>query len=311
MKPRVIDLSLFFNEFDLLELRLNTLYEVVDYFVVVESTQTFSGKEKPLLLGQNLQRYSQYFEKLRYYPLTPKDYRSFEHERFSRFRTSLDLRLPHKHQGRAPRWLHSSCRREIRQRDSAVLALLDFALPDDLILLSDADEIPAPSAISRLLAKRDNAPKYLSMNWYLYYLDNKVPAPWLGTVAFRFGQLCDHSLDQFRFGSSDIKNAPGEIISSGGWHFSYFGGDKLIMEKLNAITYQGLKGTLLVLLARLWPKFLRTTLQSNRDLLFQGRQFVRVSIDESYPKPLQTDPSLIARYSTPPSGNPMTSQMDT
>ena len=305
MKPRVIDLSLFFNEFDLLQLRLKTLYDVVDYFVVVESTQTFSGKDKPLLLGKNLQRYTQYFDKFRYYPLTPQDYRSFASKTYSQYRTPLYLRLAHKHQGRAPRWLHRSCKREIRQRDSAVLALLNFAHADDLILLSDADEIASPSSISKLLANRNNGPQYLSMNWYLYYLDNKVHAPWIGTVAFQFKQLYNHSLDQLRFGSSDAENAPGEIIPSAGWHFSYLGGDKMIIEKLNAITYQGMKGTLLILLARIWPQFLSRTLRLNRDLLFQGRQFKRVLIDDSYPKPLLDDPDLIARYSAPPSANEM------
>ena len=48
-RPKIFDVFLFFNELDLLELRLEALYEVVDYFVITELFETFSGKAKPPL----------------------------------------------------------------------------------------------------------------------------------------------------------------------------------------------------------------------------------------------------------------------
>ena len=50
MSIKIIDCFIFYNELDLLEYRLNILNDVVDYFVIVESTHTFVGKEKVLLL---------------------------------------------------------------------------------------------------------------------------------------------------------------------------------------------------------------------------------------------------------------------
>jgi len=44
--PKVYDCFTFFNELDLLEIRLNILDPYVDYFVIHESTETFSGKSK-------------------------------------------------------------------------------------------------------------------------------------------------------------------------------------------------------------------------------------------------------------------------
>jgi len=41
--PRIYDTFIFSNELDLLEIRLHVLGDVVDYFVLVESTRTFSG----------------------------------------------------------------------------------------------------------------------------------------------------------------------------------------------------------------------------------------------------------------------------
>ena len=50
---KVYDCFLFFNELDLLEIRLNELNDVVDKFVIVESTESFSKKKKPLYFQEN------------------------------------------------------------------------------------------------------------------------------------------------------------------------------------------------------------------------------------------------------------------
>ena len=49
----VYDCFIFFNELDLLEIRLNELKDVVDKFVIVESTETFSKKKKKLYYDEN------------------------------------------------------------------------------------------------------------------------------------------------------------------------------------------------------------------------------------------------------------------
>jgi len=45
---KIYDCFIFFNELDLLEIRLKTLDKVVDYFVLVEADKTHRGKKKPL-----------------------------------------------------------------------------------------------------------------------------------------------------------------------------------------------------------------------------------------------------------------------
>ena len=47
-QPKIIDCFIFYNEIALLTYRLNVLNDVVDFFVIVESTHTFTGKEKSL-----------------------------------------------------------------------------------------------------------------------------------------------------------------------------------------------------------------------------------------------------------------------
>ena len=52
-RPKLFDCFVFFNELDILEIRLNTLDPLVDYFVLVESTHTFTGQDKPLHFEPN------------------------------------------------------------------------------------------------------------------------------------------------------------------------------------------------------------------------------------------------------------------
>ena len=64
----IVDSFIFFNEFDILEGRLEYLYDHVDYFVIVESNLTFSGNTKPLYFMNNMSRYKKYLDKVLYFP---------------------------------------------------------------------------------------------------------------------------------------------------------------------------------------------------------------------------------------------------
>ena len=60
----IYDCFTFFNEFDLLEIRLNELDSVVDKFVLVEATKTFSGKDKPLYFNENKNKFNKFLNKI-------------------------------------------------------------------------------------------------------------------------------------------------------------------------------------------------------------------------------------------------------
>ena len=61
---KVYDTFAFFNEMELLELRLRELNDVVDYFVLVEATRTFQKKEKPLYYELNKDRFKEWHHKI-------------------------------------------------------------------------------------------------------------------------------------------------------------------------------------------------------------------------------------------------------
>ena len=61
---KIIDCFIFYNELDLLTYRLNLLNNIVDYFIIVESTHTFVGKEKKLFFDENKHLFENFNNKI-------------------------------------------------------------------------------------------------------------------------------------------------------------------------------------------------------------------------------------------------------
>jgi len=144
---RVYDCFLFDSELDLLEHRLRELAEVVDCFVIVEADSTFSGVRKPLVLKENLDRFRWCREKIRRVEVAPL-------------------------LGDGP---DGAWEREAQQR-AGILAGLRDAMPDDLVMISDLDEVPGCEVIARL---RDtlSEPAALEMIQHYLYAGQVAPGP--------------------------------------------------------------------------------------------------------------------------------------
>ena len=112
----IYDCFTFFNELDLLEIRLNVLNDVVDRFVLVEATKTHSGKDKPLYFNDNKERYKAFQHKVIH--VIVDDYPPF-----------------------VTAWTYENHQR------NAILRGLTQANPDDAIMISDLDEIPRPDLV--------------------------------------------------------------------------------------------------------------------------------------------------------------------
>ncbi|MGN1154356.1 MAG: glycosyl transferase GT17 family protein, partial [Candidatus Gastranaerophilaceae bacterium] len=136
----IYDCFTFFNELDLLEIRLNVLNDYVDKFVLVESTKTFTGMDKPLYYKENKERFSHFNDKIIHIVLdeTPNEYA----------------------------W-HNEC----IQRNSISKGLTNCN-DDDIILISDLDEIPTPEFIHKY--KDIEGIKLFEINQYCYFLNCKA-----------------------------------------------------------------------------------------------------------------------------------------
>ncbi|KAK3900724.1 glycosyltransferase [Staphylotrichum tortipilum] len=143
---KVYDLLMFNTELDHLEIRLNTTYAEVDYFVLVESSKTFTGLDKPLTLHANLaSRFRRYLPKIIYHeisyppgfaPRTPWDME--DHQR----NAMLTQVFPRLRGAQAPR-------------------------AGDVLVVSDLDEMPRPSTLRLLRACR--FPRRLTLASRFYY----------------------------------------------------------------------------------------------------------------------------------------------
>ncbi len=144
MPPMTYDCFTFFNELDLLEIRLNVLDPYVDYFILSESPETFSGKPKPLYYAENKERFAKFNHKIIHIvmPLI-KTSNAFE-----------------RHYG-----CYEAMEREIKKR----------AEPEDIVYFSDLDEIWKPQDV-------DNDIHSLRQLNYCYYLDNRSSENWVGTL---------------------------------------------------------------------------------------------------------------------------------
>ena len=144
------DTFTFFNELDLLEIRLNILDKYVDYFVLCESTQTFSGLEKPLYYKENIKRFEKWNHKI-------------IHHIVEKFDTQ------------------NAFKRAAYQKDSIRNALKE-CMPEDIIYYGDLDEIWIPQKIE------DKIYKLRQLN-YCYYLNNRSSEDWQGTNVCKYKNL--------------------------------------------------------------------------------------------------------------------------
>ena len=149
MLPRLFDCFTFFNELDLLELRLLELDPLVHRFVLVEAPQTFTGLPKPLHFKLNRDRFERFLPKIVYVEL----------EEF-------------------PASLVSAWDREYFSR-RAIMRGLTGAAPDDLVLISDVDEIPKPANLEATLRSPGSARRLtvFESEAYLHYLNTRSRLP--------------------------------------------------------------------------------------------------------------------------------------
>ena len=145
------------------------MYEVVDYFVITELFETFSGKNKPFLCEKEKNRYKKYSDKIIYNPVSREQLEDLKNQRWSHYVSDFDKLIPYQNGGKAYRYSHESIKREVNHKRFCNSWFWDLAEPDDYILLSDLDEIPNPLAIKKSTLSKIK--KFLFQNGMVLILD--------------------------------------------------------------------------------------------------------------------------------------------
>lgn len=274
---KVYDCFTFFNELDLLEIRLKILDKSVDHFVIVEGDKTHKGKSKEYIFEKYKSRFKKWSKKIIYIKSKlPKrnvlDKFIIKLERFIGNKTffSSDFGL-------------GNWKLEQYQRNEIIKGIR-FAKLDDLILISDLDEIPSPFAIQRLkreIRKKEDKKFALNQKIFLYYLNGLIGENWIGTKAVTLKTL----LTKFKGHPQRVRirkwnnlkkllNIKNKFIKieNGGWHFSYIRNLNQTREKLASIVD-----------GKSFPD-LSKRINSGRNLFGPEKKVKYIKIDNSFPK---------------------------
>ena len=209
----IYDCFQYFNEDHMVDLRLNILDEYVDYFVISESTKTHQGKDKSL--NFNIENFKKFKHKIIY---TIAD---FQNEKEVINHTGGESIV------------------EQHQRNN-ILNGLNKASDNDLIILSDSDEIPDFKKIGQIKSTTKFTAFSQKMFMYKLNLQNLDESGWIGSKICRKKnlpkpqKLRDLKFKQYPFWRLDKRNLQ---IIKGGWHFSFLQNAKDIANKIQSFSH--------------------------------------------------------------------------
>lgn len=266
-KKMVYDCIPFFNELDILNLRLHILNPLVDKFIIEESTVTFSGAPKELCFEKNKELFEEFLPKIEYIVVDNSPVEATTHERDKFQKNALERGL-------------------VNAKES------------DVIILSDVDEIPNPEELKEIIDHFDPDKIYhLAQRMFYCYLNmeemsgsllsitGEFPGVsrkmWLGTKVFSKKSIPEDGIIQLR--EASVTSPAAVRVADGGWHFGYMGSSKesdiskRVGDKVVAAAHQEYNNQDTLAEAR-------DRLLLGQDMFGRAARFERVEIDESYPK---------------------------
>ena len=173
MKQKIYDCFMFNNEIEILHARIDYLYDVVDYFVICEAKVSHSRKiiKEEFNFIKHSDIFEKYMDKIIFLPI--EDFPFISH----------DVAV-------------GEWKNENYQRKYLYNGFKD-AEPDDIIIISDLDEIPFDKTIKTAINLLNNNDKlFIGTNQYLYYyyvniLKNQI---WQGTYITKKKYLGDDEI---------------------------------------------------------------------------------------------------------------------
>jgi hypothetical protein len=213
---KIYDCFPFYNELDLLEVRLEELYDHVDHFVLVEAATTFTDLPKPFYFEENKQRYAKWLDKIIHVKVND---------------------MPHSTEA----WDN-----DIWQRNSINRGIVD-ADDNDIIMVSDLDEIIRPETVDLMRQDHDN--QIWGLRMPLFYFKINYMLTTTDSRYMVWGMACRKKLmmpaDKFRFQRFQLAGLPYDYNSGGirvmehaGWQFSYLGNAEFAKNKIKSFAHQ-------------------------------------------------------------------------
>ena len=271
----VYDCFPFFNEIDILKLRLNIMNPYVDRFIIEEATATFSGEPKELCFEKNKSLFADFLDKITYVVVRDTPVKAVTHERdyFQKNRLTQGLR---------------EC----------------GATTDDIIIFGDVDEIPDVNTLQKVIKDFDRTKVYhLAQRNFYVFMNMEEESGKLMSITGEFGEIPQSDRKWLGTKVCSLDNIPQEGIvrlrdlvpvtdsrsvrvANGGFHFGYMGGchetnaAKRIGTKVIAAAHQEYNDR--EILAETMDR-----LVLGQDIFGRDARFERVEVDDTYPKYLR------------------------
>ena len=204
---KLIDAFIFYNEEKMLDYRLNYYKDIVDYFILVEATKTFSGLDKPLYFNRIKDKYT-HLNIIHYIvDQFPSDMTAWDREHYQR------------------ECIHKALLKVPKLRN------------DDWVHIADVDEISNRDKLETILSDvyynhPDRVGYTLHFDNYYYNLTSKMDQPCLATKLIRYKELKNKVIKDIRFSTSY------PLLYEFGWHFSYLFSPEGIKNKIQAFSHQ-------------------------------------------------------------------------
>lgn len=196
---KIYDCFTFFNELDLLEIRLNELNDVVDYFVLVESKRSFQNKQKSCYYLDNLDRFKQFNHKI------------------------IRLEVPEI-------IFNDNIRTNEENCWNYIINGLSNVDNEDIVMVGALDEIPEKYILKKIINDNEKYPICIFMKFYYYYLNTRFindydKLYWHGTYITKYSFLNKNNIYEGCIGNGLHARKNSNIVY-GGWHFSSLGDGK-------------------------------------------------------------------------------------
>jgi hypothetical protein len=266
---KIYDCFLLNNELSLLEIRLKELYKVIDFFVIVESTHTFQGRLKPLHLKDNWNQFKTWHEKIIHVIVDdmPNDGNAWHNEHHQR---------------------------------NSILRGINGADSEDMIIISDCDEIPKNTIIQEI--RQDSREivglriPYFNFKFNYMLVDN-IESYHVWITAGRKKYISNP--EQFRnnrFGLNNLQynsdDGKVKIYEHAGWHFTYLGDSDWIKDKIKSFAHIELNKE--DILEKI----------NVEEMIQQGvgfnpldtRKFVKVTLDDYFPLTIKNNQDIFKQF---------------
>ncbi len=207
----IYDCFPFFNEFELLTIRLHELASVVDKFVIVESDCTHAGHRKPLWFQEKKHLFRPWADKIVHAIASLSGNTAAEREQSQR------------------EWIWRKLM-ELSIRDTDVAAEDRFVTDKDFILMGDADEIPRHEAVVAAKNYANQGDIGFGQNIYQYHLNARIGDEWIGTRMASIALIKRNgwSMHHMRH------KTPSFAMKNAGWHFGFMGGADRVRLKIQS-----------------------------------------------------------------------------